>query len=789
MFGSYSFINVVGGKEEKDDDGRSRRNMVEVAIVINIVKNLYRGLAKEDYNQFQGGEEDIIILSTVRSNIHGSLGFISSPQRTNVALTSTICCHFTYFTIDLYRYFLIVISIILSSITACCRHCLWILGNERTMTNSESIWKDLVSDARNRHCFFNADADADECLKMTIIGAKKELGQLDDLVLFSDDFRRSFGKLTRPRLKKQVEGIYVVCTINIIKEVRYTQVLKVWNILPLEEIPELTKRLESIFSAYSDDYLNRCTEKCFEGKLEVPRSWPFYSLSRYFLSGDEVDLPMQVTDEQMDIILSGKSSFIIGRSGTGKTTILTMKLFRHSVPPAHQSSRIRDGEVDDPEISKPSVLRQLFMTLSPKLCYAVKQNVSHLTRIPNVPLEAANKGVVYEIRGDYEIRGVYEIRTGVDSSSREINLDNMDVIPSEFNDISDTCINIPVKYYPLVMTFQKFLMMLDGTLGSSFFERFLKAIEGSTANHISSRSVAFQTFIRLREGNGECNNGELSYDDYCLLAECRSPTLSKEKREIMYTFETYEKMKSERGEFDVGDTPQTIAKGIDFRFQDIRSLFYKEFLSTRRQLQKELILDFKIYDLFFIKSSSAREGLVSEIKQLKENFTTDVGVLDLAQSDIDILYHYYIHPVEAPVLLEYGDDEHAIVTIFGGSGSGEDIVVFGAEQVILIRDDQAKTEVCEIVGKNALVLTTVECKGCIVVQLFPAFNEARHSVLCYELKQLYVAITRTRQRLWICENKEKLSRPMFDYWKKRGLVQVKKLDDLVAQAMRVASSP
>lgn len=69
-----------------------------------------------------------------------------------------------------------------------------------------------------------------------------------------------------------------------------------------------------------------------------------------------------------------------------------------------------------------------------------------------------------------------------------------------------------------------------------------------------------------------------------------------------------------------------------------------------------------------------------------------------------------------------------------------------------------------------------------------SFNEARHNVLCSELKQLYVAITRTRQRLWICENMEDLSKPMFDYWKKKGLVQVKQLDDSLAQAMQVASS-
>lgn len=73
-------------------------------------------------------------------------------------------------------------------------------------------------------------------------------------------------------------------------------------------------------------------------------------------------------------------------------------------------------------------------------------------------------------------------------------------------------------------------------------------------------------------------------------------------------------------------------------------------------------------------------------------------------------------------------------------------------------------------------------------QSFPSFNEARHNLMCSELKQLYVAITRTRQRLWISENIEDLSRPMFDYWKRKCLVQVRKLDDSLAQAMQVASS-
>nr|KYP76035.1 putative ATP-dependent helicase C29A10.10c [Cajanus cajan] len=162
MYASYSFINIAKGKEQKPDRGYGWKNMAEAAAVSKIIESLENGkkvsigiispynaqvyeiqerikqqnlvsdpnfsVSVRSVDGFQGSEEDIIIISTVRSNGNANISFIFNRQRANVALTRA-------------------------------RHCLWILGNENALSSGDSIWRNLVLNAKERDCFHSADDD------------------------------------------------------------------------------------------------------------------------------------------------------------------------------------------------------------------------------------------------------------------------------------------------------------------------------------------------------------------------------------------------------------------------------------------------------------------------------------------------------------------------------------------------------------------------------------------------------------------------------------------------------
>ncbi|OWM65616.1 hypothetical protein CDL15_Pgr017113 [Punica granatum] len=873
MFGSFSFINVSEGREEREVDGSSLRNLVEADVAAQILSDLYKAWSlsskenlsvgiispyaapvgtiserlgkKYEYSDgftvavntvdgFQGGEQDIVILSTVRSNHRGSIGFLANRNRTNVALTRA-------------------------------RYCLWILGNQRTLRGSSTVWQALLCHAINCRCFFNADDD--EGLAKTILEAKRKYDQLDDLltsnnvlfrdakwkVIFSESFRQPFWKLTSRRTRSLVvnllmnlssgwrpkrrnvdlicksssqiikqfkpENLYILCTVDIEKESKYIQILKIWDVLPLEDTAKTIERLNGVYMRFTDEYVSRCKEKRFEGDLQVPISWEtpfdflrrgnslgknskgspdsqlyaerakvkdglllmkFYSLSsgtiNHLLSdkdGNEVELPFEVTKEQREIIQFPQSTFILGRSGTGKTTVLTMKLLQreqlHQIATSDyritggSNSRREDSEEMLEEASK-YVLRQLFVTVSSKLCFAVKQQLSQLKSF------TCGRNILAE------------------SSSTDVDFTNK---ADQFEDIPDSFIDIPHKSYPLVITFTKFLIMLDGSIGVSYFEKFPLSRDICQEKVGAARSLALQAFVQEKEVNyekfcavywphfnerltrkldpsrvfteiishikgrlqvGNSCSGRLSRTDYVSLSDGRGSHLTQKERHKVYdVFLEYEKKKSERGEFDLsdivndlhsrlrckkirgddmdyvyidevqdltmkqidlfkyvsdnveegfvfsGDTAQTIGRGIDFKFEDVRRLFYNDFMQEAEV-----------------------GGKISKICQLSQNFRTHSGILKLAQSITNLLCHFFPSSIdvlrqetshicgESPIFLELEMNQNSVVSIFGEGGN---VAGLGPEQVIIVRDDCAHEEVLGLIGKQAPVLTLSECKG------------------------------------------------------------------------------
>ncbi|KAF6163967.1 hypothetical protein GIB67_011658 [Kingdonia uniflora] len=279
MFGSLSFINAANGKEVYDNK-HSLKNMVEIAVVAEIVENLYRG-----------SKEDVIIICTIRSNWNGSVGFLSNCQRTNVALTRA-------------------------------RYCFWILGNEQTLINSGSVWMKLVIDTKDWGCFFNANDD--EGLSKAIINSVIELDQLNDLlngdllfkgarwkvchlylqVTFGDGFKKSLERIKVHILRKvvglmmklsngwrypqkrenlntgdgelkqcKIHGVLMLLwTVDILKEgSKCVQVLKFWDISSSSEAQKLARQFDYIFGNYTlmedpewEEYVSDLAEKVTE---------------------------------------------------------------------------------------------------------------------------------------------------------------------------------------------------------------------------------------------------------------------------------------------------------------------------------------------------------------------------------------------------------------------------------------------------------------------------------------------------------------------------------------------
>ncbi|ONK71073.1 uncharacterized protein A4U43_C04F4440 [Asparagus officinalis] len=978
--GAYRFLDVSDGRETIEEQSECPRNLLEAAIICKIILKLIRAsswkglsigvispssaqvqtiqsmlqdkfeLASgfriwiKTVSEIESSEEEVIIISTVCCNDRSGLRSLLGNQVTNFCLTRA-------------------------------RKFLWIVGNREMLKKSSSIWKEVVLDAEERGCLYVASQV--KFLAETIFTVKNEIKELDELlnqggvhfngtkwkVLVSNDFKKSFvgiqSALTqqiiiaflwrlacgwRPKRKRlyfskyikqfRVHGLTIVCTVDIIREIQFIQVIKIWDVLTLAEIPKLIRGLDDMASSFGDKYVKYCSIEKVEGDLVVPMSWEvshelslnelhlihgfqtesrvvslldgassvkhkdglmlmkFYSLSsrnvKHLLNasdGQEIELPFEVSDVESEIISFPDSVFILGRSGTGKTLVLMTKLIQREQlyflalqGPSMEKLHAHvgpdcTGEYDDLASPTENALSQIFLTVNPILCSSVKDYITRLRR--------------YTL-GEERPEGftVNEAYSGSENLTR-------------FSEIPDSMIEISQCHFPLVISLQKFLIMLDGTVKNTFFGSFSdikvissgkrRARETSVLQQlITDKEVTYDLFLssywprfdvnltrKLDPSfvfahiiyciKGEIGSSEASIyknmkkEEYLNLSNKRCSLVGKEKREMVYQiYICYEKLKKTNEEYDVSDLVNDLhyrlsvygydGRKMDFMYIDeVQDFTMKQiclFKYTCINFQsgfqfagdsaQALVNDFRFQDIkcLFYKKILARSGLVPNFFQLTTNFRTHSGILGLADSVLDLLYHFFPDSVdrlasekskahgEFPVVLESGSDTEVLQTIFGTDTSDNSSLKFGSEQVILVRHNRDKEKVINQIGNNAMVLTIKESKGLefqdvllhnffcesplknrwrIVYEFmddkkivnpwssmtFPQFDCDKHHLLCSELKQLYVAVTRTRNRLWIAETNNVFAKPVFEYWKAAGVIQVQRLDFTFIKKMQV----
>lgn len=267
--------------------------------------------------------------------------------------------------------------------------------------------------------------------------------------------------------------------------------------------------------------------------------------------------------------------------------------------------------------------------------------------------------------------------------------------------------------------------------------------------------------------------------------------------------------------FFCGDTAQTIASGVAFRFDDLRSLFKLEGQARVAALEQRTLAKPSF------RSGDSHDVVIPKVHALSVNYRTHNGVLGVAAAMVDMLEALFPASVDSlprergffagpkPLLLRETALEEAVVMIAGAEASGR-AIQFGAHQVILVRNQEAKARLPRAFDA-CLAMTILESKGLefddvfiwdffadsradsewrVVLNFLQAhasagarggggdrdgrvvakeegggrregsgvtgmlraleFSDREHQILCDELKHLYTAVTRARGRLGAC---------------------------------------
>ncbi|QRV78447.1 UvrD-helicase domain protein [Ceratobasidium sp. AG-Ba] len=251
--------------------------------------------------------------------------------------------------------------------------------------------------------------------------------------------------------------------------------------------------------------------------------------------------------------------------------------------------------------------------------------------------------------------------------------------------------------------------------------------------------------------------------------------------------------KNPDGGYWCGDTAQTISVGSSFRIKDLKAFIYDDMISYQKSNhQRKAPAPFATFELC-------------------TNFRSHSGIVKYAASLVELIYTMFPDSIDhmapesantpgrPPLLFISPTNDH---NIFLQHLLSKDIP-FGAHQGIIVRSQATADWLNKYLEKRCTVLTLLDTKGLEFddVVLYNFFSESEapaatwapvlalgskekegrivydkdtvppwtSPVLCAELKQLYVAVTRARYRCWIWDSGDVIDL-MKNFWSNPGLI-------------------
>ncbi|KAF8139769.1 hypothetical protein EV363DRAFT_1310578 [Boletus edulis] len=592
---------------------------------------------------------------------------------------------------------------------------------------------------------------------------------------------------------------------------------------PPEELQNVTKPVPLVLS---DEDMGETLRALYSLHKYVTFSQAFLH-SVYVLAYDGHTFICHDSQQERRIVECNTSCYVLGRSGTGKTTTMLFKMLGIQ----------RAWEMQMSGMPKP---RQIFVTKSRVLATKVEEYFAKL--LESLALAG------------YSLQDLKRMQTRTTESGL------VDVDDQKRADIPQRYSALEENHFPMFVTFDELAKMIAADVLSSDdpeAQRLAKYFINTDEVQAQDSFVTYDVFARtywphfsqpLTRGlepwlvfsefmgakSLSCSGGVLDEEAYRNLPARSNPTFANQRPTVYATFEAYCRLKKERRHHDVadrthailktllggaplkgqkvdflyideaqdnllidalllrlicrnpeglfwaGDTAQTISAGSSFRFDDLKAFLYR----IEQDQSTHLIQDRSVTD--------------PTAFQLAINYRSHGGIVNCAHSIIERITHFWPDAIDGlqpehgivdglkPVFFRGWDQDTVQCEqfLFGESGSR---IEFGAQQCILVRDDEAVEKLRKEVllynffedsavdvSRWRVLLNHVdgEVDGQALAKVHaPSFSrdEGRFAGVCSELKLLYVGITRARKNLWIFDRSDK-SEAMRMIWTSRNQV-------------------